>query len=89
MSLWRQLSYGVRNLIERERRNEETAKELEHFLDMTVEERVRSGESRQDAMRSARIELGSLSSAKDTAHIAVVTLGNRFFQLPRSIRAFH
>jgi len=67
MSLWRQLSYGVRNLIERERRNEETAKELEHFLDMTVEERVRSGESRQDAMRSARIELGSLSSAKDTA----------------------
>ncbi|MGA9670740.1 MAG: ABC transporter permease, partial [Terracidiphilus sp.] len=67
MSLWRQLSFGVRNLFGRERRNGETAEELEHFLDMAIEERRRDGQSAQDAARSARIELGSLAAAKDTA----------------------
>lgn len=66
MNLWRQLSYGVRNLFGRERRNGEAAEELEHFLEMEIEERRKSGQSPQDAMRSARVELGSLSAAKDT-----------------------
>ena len=67
MSLWRQLSYGVRNLLRREQRNGETAEELEHFLEMAVEEQRRGGQSAEDARRSARIETGSLSAAKDTA----------------------
>jgi len=36
MSVWRQLSYGVRNLFGRERRNDETAEELEQFLVMAI-----------------------------------------------------
>jgi len=67
MSLWRQLSYGVRNLLRREQRNGETAEELEHFLEMATEERRKDGQSPEDARRSARIETGSLSAAKDTA----------------------
>ena len=66
MSLWRQLSYGVRNLVRREQRDGETTEELQHFLDMAIEERRESGQSPQDAVRSVRIELGSLSAAKDT-----------------------
>src|ERR1700678_3927495 len=66
MSLWRQLSYGVRNLVRREQRDGETAEELQHFFDMAIEEGRESGQSPQDAARSARIELGSLSTAKDT-----------------------
>jgi len=66
MSLWRHLSYGVRNLLHREQRNGETTEELEHFLKMAIEERRECGQSQEDAIRSARIELGSLSAAKDT-----------------------
>ena len=67
MSVWRQLSYGVRNLFGRERRNDETAEELEQFLVMAIDERRKRGESTEDAMRLARIALGSLAAAKDTA----------------------
>jgi predicted permease len=67
MSVWRQVYFGVRNLVRRKQRNDDTAEELEHYLEMAIVERRANGQSAEEARRSALIEAGSLSAAKDAA----------------------
>jgi predicted permease len=59
MSLWRQLTRGVRNLTSRSAADQDIQDEVRHFYDETVAAHVARGLSLEDATRAARIEIGS------------------------------
>ena len=56
---------GIRALVRRQRADQELDDELRAFLDASVEHKVASGMRREDAIRAARLELGSETSVKD------------------------
>jgi hypothetical protein len=60
MSLLRSLSDGLRSLIRKERVSQELDEELNGFLEMAAEEKMKQGMSRKDAFRAVRLERGSL-----------------------------
>jgi len=55
---------GVRALFGRNRRNQEIHSELQSFLDASVEEKMRRGMNRDQALRAARAEIGSSESVR-------------------------
>jgi predicted permease len=61
------LTNGIRALFRREIADEELDAELHAFLEAAVDEKMRSGMSREQATRAARLELGlvSVDSVKD------------------------
>jgi predicted permease len=61
---------GVRALVRREPVEQELDDELRSFLDTSVEHKVESGMPREDAIRAARLELGSEASVKDAVRDA-------------------
>jgi len=65
MSLWTNLSGGLRVLLHRRREEAEMDEELRAYLDASVEQKVRAGMSLADATRAARAEMGSLESVKE------------------------
>jgi putative ABC transport system permease protein len=65
MSLLRRLTDGLRVLLGRQRSEREMDEELRAYLDAAVEERVRAGMSREDALRAARVEMGSMEAVKE------------------------
>ena len=65
MSLLRSLSHGLRSLFRKERVSQELDEELNGFLDMAAEERMKQGMSRKDALRAVRLERGSLEITKE------------------------
>lgn len=56
---------GVVGLLRRTRQEQELDAELQEFLDMAIEDKVRAGMSREAATRAARMELGSAAAVKD------------------------
>ena len=64
MSSLRNLVDGLRSLIRKERVCQELNEELDGFLEMAVEEKMKEGMSRQEAGRAVRLERGSLEVAK-------------------------
>jgi len=56
---------GVRALVGKTRVEQELDAELRDFLDTAVEQKVRAGMSREAALRSSRIQLGSPEAVKD------------------------
>jgi hypothetical protein len=56
---------GIRALVRRQRADQELDDELRAFLDASVEHKVASGMRPEDAIRAARLELGSEASVKD------------------------
>ena len=56
---------GLRALIGKTRAEQELDAELRGFLDAAVEQNVRTGMSREAAVRSARLQLGSPEAVKD------------------------
>ncbi|HXY32568.1 MAG TPA: ABC transporter permease [Gemmatimonadaceae bacterium] len=67
MSLWRQLSRGVRALTHRSDTDRELADEVQHYLDQTVAAKVKSGLSAEEARREARLEMGSPTAVTEEA----------------------
>ena len=65
MSLLRSLSDGMRALFREEQVSRELDEELNGFLEMAVDEKVKQGMSRKDALRAVRLERGSLDVAKE------------------------
>src|SRR5438552_6050758 len=65
MSLLRNLSDGLRFLFRKEQVSRELDEELNGFLEMAVEEKVKQGLSRKDALRAVRLERGSLDVTKE------------------------
>jgi predicted permease len=59
VSLWRQLTHGMRALICRSGTDQDIDDEVRHFYEETVAAHVAKGLSVEDANRAARIEVGS------------------------------
>jgi len=70
MSLWRSLHAGARNLFRRASADQELDDELRHYLELSTNEKVRAGSSREDAERAARIEMGGVQQSKEAVRSA-------------------
>src|SRR5579863_387053 len=64
MSHWRNAVDGLRNLFGRARAERELDEELSAYLENSIDAKTRSGMSRTEALRTARIEMGSRNSVK-------------------------
>ena len=65
MSLWRQITYGLHNLIHRQDHDEDVADEVQqYFEEATAVWRLR-GLSEEEAKRAARREIGDLNVVKE------------------------
>ena len=65
MSLWRQLTHGFRVLTKRGAADREVGDEVEHYLDQATAAHVARGLSPSDALRAARLEVGSVTSVRE------------------------
>ncbi|HEV8702920.1 MAG TPA: ABC transporter permease [Candidatus Polarisedimenticolia bacterium] len=65
MSLLRRFAGGIRGLLRKDRIERELDEELRGFLDAAIAEGMRAGMSREDAIRAARMEMGSLDAVKE------------------------
>jgi predicted permease len=65
MSLLQNIAGGLRSLLRRERVESELDEELRGFLEMAAEEKMKSGSSREEALRAVRLERGSLGLTKE------------------------
>jgi len=65
MSIWRNLTSGLRTLFHKEEVEQEMDEELRGFLDAAVKEKMRSGMGQDEARRAARLEMGSMDGVKE------------------------
>jgi len=70
MSLLRSLTGGLRGLFRKEQVEREMDEELRGYLDAAVNEKMRRGMSRDQALRAARIELGGAENVKEQIRTA-------------------
>jgi predicted permease len=61
----RNLTSGLRALFRKEQVEREMDEELRAYLEAAVKEKMRSGMSPKDALRAARVEMGSLEAVKE------------------------
>src|SRR5215469_6369765 len=65
MSLLRNIYKGPRLMFPKEQVERELDEELRAYQDMAVEEKMRCGASRKEALRAVRLERGSLDVSKE------------------------
>ena len=65
MSMLRRFAGGLRGLLRKGRIERELDEELRGYLEASVEEHRRAGLGRDEALRAARLEMGSLDAVKD------------------------
>jgi hypothetical protein len=65
MSLWRQLTRGLRVLTNRTAADQDVADEVQHFLDQCAEAFEARGLSREAARRAARLEIGDATAVRE------------------------
>lgn len=65
MSMLRRFAGGLLGLVRRSRIERELDEELHGYLEASVQERMRAGLGRDEALRAARMEMGSLDAVKD------------------------
>jgi len=65
MSLLRSITSGLRALFRKEQVSQELDEELNGFLEMAAEEKMKQGMSRKDALRAVRLERGDLEVTKE------------------------
>jgi hypothetical protein len=70
MSLLRNITSGLRALFRKEQVGQEMDEELNGFLEMAAEEKMKQGMSRKDALRAVRLERGSLEVTKEVVRAA-------------------
>jgi predicted permease len=70
MSLLRSIASGLRSLFRKEQVSQELDEELNGFLEMAAEERMKQGMSRKDALRAVRLERGTLEVTKEVVRSA-------------------
>jgi putative ABC transport system permease protein len=70
MSLLRNLAGGLRGLFRKEQIEREMDEELRGYLDAAVGEKMRRGISPEEAVRTARIEMGGAESVKEKVRAA-------------------
>lgn len=64
MSLRRQITHGIRKLTNRNSSDQEVSEEMQHFLDESTAEFAARGFTPEEARRAAKIQMGSMTSAK-------------------------
>jgi hypothetical protein len=65
MSLLHRFLGGIRALFHNKQVEAELDEELREYLEIATEQKMAAGMSRPDALRAARIEMGSLGAVKD------------------------
>ncbi len=70
MFLLRSLATGLRSLFQREQVDRELTEELTAYFEMAAEEKMKQGMSRKEAVRTVRLERGSLEVAKEVVRCA-------------------
>src|SRR4029077_1206136 len=70
MSMLRNKAGGLRSLFRKEQVSRELDEELNAFLGMAAEEKIKQGMSRQDALRAVRLEQGNLEVTKEVVRSA-------------------
>ncbi len=70
MSFLRTVASGLRSLFRKEQVSQELGEELNGFLEMAAEEKMKHGMSRKDALRAVRLERGSLEVTKEVIRSA-------------------
>src|ERR1700731_4849927 len=70
MSLLRSLLRGLRSLFRKERVSQELDDELNGFLEMAAEGKMKQGMSRKEALRAVRLERGNLEVTKEVVRSA-------------------
>ena len=70
MSLLRSLAHGLRSLFRKEQVCQELDEELDSFLEMAADEKMKEGMSRRDALRCVRLEQGSRDVAREIVYAA-------------------
>jgi putative ABC transport system permease protein len=70
MGLWTNLSGGLRGLFGKRRAEQELDNELRDFLEKSTVEKMRSGMTREEALRAARMEMGGIETVKENVRSA-------------------
>ena len=70
MSLWRQLTRGLRALANGSAADREVGDEVQHYLDEAVAAHRARGLSRDDALRAARLELGGARAVTEQVRVS-------------------
>ena len=70
MSLLRSIASGLRSLFRKEQVSRELDEELNGFLEMAAEEKMKQGMSRKEALRAVCLERGSVETAKQDVRSA-------------------
>jgi putative ABC transport system permease protein len=70
MSLLRNIASGLRSLFRKGQASNELDEELNGFLDMAADEKMKQGMSPTDALRAVRLERGSLEVTKEVVRSA-------------------
>src|SRR6266566_6981971 len=70
MPMLRSIVGGLRSLFQKEQVSQELDEELNGFLEMAAEEKMKQGMSREDALRAVRLERGNLEVTKEVVHTA-------------------
>ena len=65
VSAWRQLARGLRALTHRSAADTDVADEVQHYLDLATRAHIERGLSPRDALRAARLEIGSLTGVRE------------------------
>jgi putative ABC transport system permease protein len=65
VSLWSQLARGLRVLTDRSAADQDVADEVQHYLEQATTERIARGFSPDEALRAARLELGSVTNVRE------------------------
>ena len=68
MSLWRQLSYGLRGLLHRQKQQQDLADEVAQFYEDAEAELRERGLTPEEARRTVRRETGDMATARDQAN---------------------
>lgn len=70
MSWLRNVVRGLRTLLGKKRIGQELDEELDGFLEMAAEEKIKQGINRKDALRAVRLERGTLEVTKEVVRAA-------------------
>src|SRR5882724_466574 len=70
MSLLRSIAGGLRSLFRKGQVSQELDEELNGFLEMAAEEKMKQGLGRKDALRAVRLEQGNLELTKEVVRFA-------------------
>jgi macrolide transport system ATP-binding/permease protein len=65
VSLLRNIFEGLRSLFRKEQRDREFDEELRAYLEMAVDEKMKQGMSRKEAVRAVRLERGDIQATKE------------------------